>query len=136
MKNALSAIRQEAICLTLSLTCFVLLGSLTICGTAQAAVTEDDDTISISATDLMSQEDLVESNGLGGTLNITTVTSSQTMDASSTGNSVYVFGNMTNGAITVGENFGGSGFGSYVMNTGNNATINSGVSVSVLTLQQ
>lgn len=66
--------------------------------------------------------------------NNTTVTSNQSMSATSSGNSVNVGGDMTNGSIS--GTFGGSGFGSYVMNTGNNAVINSGVSLSVLTLQQ
>ncbi|MDD3370335.1 MAG: hypothetical protein PHE27_00770 [Alphaproteobacteria bacterium] len=71
----------------------------------------------------------------GTTIDITTVTSNQTLESTSTGNSVFVNGNMTNGTINVGSNFGGNGFGSYVMNTGNNAVINSGVSLSVLMQQ-
>ena len=70
--------------------------------------------------------------GSGGVITTTNVASNQTLDSTSTGNTVNVTGNMTNGPISVGANFGVSGFGSYVMNTGNNAVINSGVSLSVL----
>lgn len=66
--------------------------------------------------------------------NTNNVTSNQTLNSSSSGNSVNVTGDLINGSIAA--EFGGSGFGSYVMNTGNNAVINSGVSLSVLTVQQ
>lgn len=103
-------------------------------GAVGAAVSDRDEVV-IDAEGLLSAKDMETSSGQGSSLSIVTVTSSQTMNSTSTGNTLTVSGSLTNGAISVGENFGGSGFGSYVMNTGNNAVINSGVSLSVLTLQ-
>jgi hypothetical protein len=92
------------------------------------------DTFTVSeAGDTLSDADMSAKRG-GTETNTITVTSQQTLNSTSTGNTVNVGGNLTNGAVTVGNNFGGSGFGSYVFNTGNNSTINSGVSVSVLSL--
>ncbi|MDR3423790.1 MAG: hypothetical protein P4M13_01750 [Alphaproteobacteria bacterium] len=102
---------------------------------AHAATVSNDDNIVIGSADALSETDMSADRGSGGTVNITTVTSTQTMNSTSTGNTLNVGGSLTNGSISVGSNFGGSGFGSYVMNTGNNAVINSGVSLSVLTLQ-
>ena len=64
-----------------------------------------------------------------GAFRITEQTSEQTLSAATTGNSLNVGGNLSNGNISLGDNI--SGFGSYVMNTGNNSTINSAVSVNV-----
>jgi hypothetical protein len=87
---------------------------------------------------VLSDEDMDLNRGSRGmtTNTISTVTSNQTLTSTSTGNVMYVEGNLTNGAIAVGDNFGGSGIGSFVMNTGNNSVINSGVSLSVFMLQQ
>lgn len=58
------------------------------------------------------------------------VNSSQVISASTNNNSLNVGGDLTNGDISVGDNFG-SGWGSYVFNSGNNSTINSAVSINV-----
>lgn len=76
--------------------------------------------------DFLSVEDMDTNRGMFG---ITEQTSEQTLSAATTGNSLNVGGNLTNGNIFVGDNV--RGFGSYVMNTGNNSTINSAVSVNV-----
>ncbi|MBI1273957.1 MAG: hypothetical protein GC131_07720 [Alphaproteobacteria bacterium] len=57
--------------------------------------------------------------------------STQTLAATATGNTVSVTGDLVTGSINIGDNFGGSGFGSYVNNTGNNTAINSAVSVNI-----
>jgi len=90
--------------------------------------------VSLSGASALDDADMSHSRG-GSVTTTTTVTANQSMESTSSGNSMSVFGNMANGPITVGENFGGSGFGSYVMNTGNNTVINSGVSLSVLMQQ-
>jgi hypothetical protein len=104
--------------------------------TAPAVAADANDKVVIASEDSLSPADMGSSRGSGGTFNITTVTSNQTMESTSTGNTLNVGGSLTNGPIFVGENFGGNGFGSYVMNTGNNSVINSGVSLSVLMMQQ
>jgi|GEM_PF-1942489 hypothetical protein len=101
---------------------------------AAEAAASDNDMVVIASADALSQADMSANRG-GTTVNTTTVTSNQTMDSTSSGNTVNVAGSLTNGPISVGSNFGGSGFGSYVMNTGNNSIINSGVSLSVLMMQ-
>ena len=112
---------------------FFGLSFLLFCPKAYATVVPSDgDKVVIVSEDALSEADMNINRGSGGVYNTTTVASDQTMSSTSTGNSVNVAGNMTNGPITVGANFGGNGFGSYVMNTGNNAVINSGVSLSVL----
>ncbi len=95
----------------------------------------DDRIIPISGKALNDEDMDVNRGGRANTTTITTVTSNQTMHSTSVGNTVNVEGNLVNGHISIGDNFGGSGIGSYVMNTGNNTTINSGVSLSVLMLQ-
>ena len=104
---------------------------------APAASAESLNSDSVVITENGALNAAVMGSNRGGTLTITTttVTSDQTLESTSTGNSLNVNGNLSNGPISVGSNFGGSGFGSYVMNTGNNSVINSGVSLSVLTLQ-
>jgi hypothetical protein len=97
------------------------------------APTATEDTLTIGSNDALSDDDMAAHRG-GTETNTINVTSQQTLNTTSSGNTVNVNGNLSNGAITVGSNFGGSGFGSYVMNSGNNATISSGVSVSVLML--
>lgn len=75
---------------------------------------------------------LLSNNELAGTRGaaaINTLTSTQTLAASTSGNTLDVGGDLTNGEILIGQNFGG--FGSYVMNTGNNSTINSAVSLNI-----
>jgi len=99
---------------------------------AACAGTANDSIVIAGAKDLDSES---MSKSRGGTVTIATVTANQTMESTSTGNSMTVFGNLANGSITVGDTFGGSGIGSYVMNTGNNSVINSGVSLSVLMLE-
>ncbi len=102
--------------------------------TASSAAASSDDMVVIGAASVLDDADLSANRGGTVTITTTTVTSNQTLESTSTGNTMNVGGNLTNGPISVGDGFGGSGFGSYVMNTGNNSVINSGVSLSVLTL--
>ena len=57
------------------------------------------------------------------------VINTQTLTSTVTGNTINVTGDMINGAVNIGDF--GSGIGSYVMNTGNNSSINSAVSISI-----
>jgi len=118
-----------------------LLGPLILfliyCPGAAQASPPNDDRIFINDANALAEEDLKEARGGNAyttttTNTVTTVTSTQTMSSASTGNSVTAGGSVTTGAISVGDTFGGNGIGSYVMNTGNNATISAGVSLSVL----
>lgn len=95
---------------------------------AEAGVNDTDDAISISSA---SEVRLTggEMEGNRGAAGMNAVSSSQTLSSISSGNSLNVSGNLTNGNISVGENMGG--FGSYIMNTGNNTTINTAVSLNV-----
>jgi len=113
--------------------CLFALIILSTSSAAYADTPPDDDTIIISSAEPLSDADLDVRGGAGNTT-ITTVSASQTMNSTTSGNALNVGGNLTNGSISA-VSFGGSGFGSYVMNTGNNSTINSGVSLSVLMLQ-
>ncbi len=97
----------------------------------KAAAEQADDTVAVESSDAITESDMSQKRGAGGNY----VTSNQTLTSTSTGNVMNVSGDLTNGSVVVGNNFGGSGFGSYVMNTGNNATISSGVSLSVLMMQ-
>ncbi len=102
---------------------------------ASLAAPSGDDTLVLTSVGALSTTDMDVNRGSGGTTTTVTVASNQTMDSTSTGNTLNVGGSLTNGPISIGNNFGGSGFGSYVMNTGNNSVINSGVSLSVLMMQ-
>jgi hypothetical protein len=102
---------------------------------AAMAGNPSDDFVSIPSSDLLKETELGSNRGEGSTVTTITVMSNQTMESTSTGNTLNVSGNLTNGPIYVGDNFGGTGFGSYVMNTGNNSVINSGVSLSVLMME-
>jgi hypothetical protein len=110
----------------------LILGSVFVLADARQALaagapeTEDKIVFSLSGDDSLS---LQEMDGARGTAGVNTLTSSQTLAASTTGNSLNVGGNLTNGDIAIGDNLGG--FGSYVMNTGNNSTINSAVSLNI-----
>jgi hypothetical protein len=75
----------------------------------------------------MNAVDMESNRGTSGVSN--SMTSNQTLESATTGNSLNVGGNMTNGNVSIGENFGG--FGSYVMNTGNNSSVNSAVNFNV-----
>lgn len=132
MENRIDTALRQTVWMACFPLCLGILASLTVPGAALAAST-DTDTIFLASADALNDADM--SANRGGTLNITTVTSTQTMNSTSTGNTLTVGGSLTNGKISVGDNFGGSGIGSYVMNTGNNAVINSGVSLSVLMMQ-
>ncbi len=99
-----------------------------------AAQKTNEDTILIAPDALLPLSDMDSKRGSGGISNTIDVSSNQTLSSTSTGNTVNVGGNLTNGSITTNGSVSGSGFGSYVLNTGNNATINSGVSLSVLSL--
>lgn len=100
-----------------------------VAGTAQNSDEAANDKVLISNAEelLLSTNEMGESRGTAGTIN--TITSAQTLASTTAGNSMNVGGDMTNGDISLGDNMGG--FGSYVMNTGNNSTINSAVSVNV-----
>ena len=102
---------------------------------AHAETATDEVQLNASSAQL-GDEAMSEKRGSGGgvTTNVNVV-SDQTLNATSTGNTLSVNGNLTNGSIYTGNNFGGSGFGSYVMNTGNNTVINSGFSLSVNMMQ-
>ncbi|MGB9152668.1 MAG: hypothetical protein WCD70_06235 [Alphaproteobacteria bacterium] len=112
--------------------CLFILTVLSLASAAHAAEAPDDDRLVISSADALSSDDMETSRGSGGT-NIS-VSASQTMNSTTSGNTLDVGGSLTNGNISS-VTFSGSGFGSYVMNTGNNSTINSGVSLSVLMMQ-
>jgi len=87
----------------------------------------DDDTILLSMNDgRLTENEMADSCGAAG---ITTMDSSQSLVAVGSDNSLYVGGDLTNGNINVGDNLGG--LGSYVLNTGNNSTINSAVSLNL-----
>lgn len=100
---------------------------------AEAPQTDDmagDTVVFSNAQELTSTAEMTENRGAaGGTSQVNTITSAQTLAASTSGNSLSVGGNLTNGDIGIGDNLGG--FGSYVMNTGNNSTITSAVSFNV-----
>ncbi len=109
----------------------LLILGLTVTGAAPAAFaveTEADDTVVFSMKDEkpLSLKDMEEDRGAFG---INTLTSEQTLASTSAGNALNVGGDLVNGKISVGDNFGG--FGSYVMNTGNNTAINSAVTVNI-----
>jgi hypothetical protein len=87
---------------------------------ADDIVLSSDDEIALSGNDM-------EFNR--GAFDINTLTSDQSLAAETTGNTLNVQGNLTNGNIYMGDHFGG--LGSYVMNTGNNSSISSAVSVNI-----
>lgn len=64
-----------------------------------------------------------------GTSNSNSIVSTQSLGATTSGNVVSVGGNLNNGEISF--NSSASTLGSYVMNTGNNSTINSAISLNV-----
>ncbi len=76
----------------------------------------------------LSQKQMQSNRGASGII-LNSLTSTQKLSATSSGNSLNVGGNLTNGDIVMGNDFGG--IGSFVMNTGNNSTINSAVSLNV-----
>jgi len=76
----------------------------------------------------LSQTDLSEDRGTHGE---DSVVSTQSLAATTSGNTLSVLGNLTNGAISIGDQLGGAGFGSYVMNTGNNSTLNAATSLTI-----
>ncbi len=125
---------RRTLCLAFLPALLFFIASLSLASVSQAAPSGDD-TLVLTSVGALSASDMEVNRGSGGTTTTVTVTSNQTMDSTSTGNTLNVGGNLTNGPISVGNNFGGSGFGSYVMNTGNNSVINSGVSLSVLMMQ-
>lgn len=81
---------------------------------------------------LLSPEDMTADRGAFGIeINENTAISSQSLAATTSGNALTVGGDLANGHITIGNQFGGSGFGSYVMNTGNNSTLMAATSVTI-----
>lgn len=114
----------------LALLSLVTAFTLLVAGTAKATEANDDTIVILSAeTEItLSQDEMGENRGASG-LMFNTLSSTQELAASSSGNTITVAGNLRNGDITVGNDFGG--LGSYVMNTGNNSTINSAVSLNV-----
>jgi hypothetical protein len=115
--------------------CIMAIMSLVVSHAAQAEQMRDQDKIVLTSAIALNDAAMDIHRGSGGTSTTVSVTSNQSLSATSTGNTMNVGGNLTNGSIATGNDFGGSGFGSFVMNTGNNSTINSGVSVSILMLQ-
>ncbi|NCC03333.1 MAG: hypothetical protein EOM37_04710 [Proteobacteria bacterium] len=109
----------------------VFLSSATAGWAAETPAVPDTDEVVLTAfgDELLSQDEMGKDRGAAA---INTLSSSQSLSSATTGNSLNVGGNLSNGAINVGENFGG--FGSYVMNTGNNSTVNSAVSFNVQVL--
>jgi len=108
-----------------------VMGSATLGGSISpclAAEIDTGDNVAISSveTSVLSYSEMSDNRG---TFGITTQESEQELAAETSGNTLNVGGNLTNGNISLGDNI--SGFGSYVMNTGNNSTINSAVSVNV-----
>lgn len=95
---------------------------------AQPCEANCDDTIALDgeALNLMTTDEMEVNRGAAGD---NSLASTQSLAATTSGNSLFVGGNLTNGDIAIGDNLGG--FGSYVMNTGNNSTINTAVSVNV-----
>lgn len=85
---------------------------------AMAAATEDEILLTVNEMD--------ESRGAA---NSNSVVSTQSLGATTSGNTLSVGGSLHNGEISF-ANTGGS-MGSYVMNTGNNSTINSAISLNV-----
>ncbi len=107
------------------LTRYALLTGALLCLAAPAAANVDEaaDEVVIAAAQTTELENGM-TTGTGG------ITVQQNLNASTTG-SVAVAGDLTTGKISLGDNFGGNGFGSYVNNTGNNTAINSAMSVNV-----
>ncbi|MDD5586458.1 MAG: hypothetical protein PHY92_05825 [Alphaproteobacteria bacterium] len=109
----------------------LILGFVSLAGSAGASFAAEDvlasDSVFESADE--SSMSVTEMDVNRGTFGINALTSEQALAAETTGNALIVGGNMTNGTIAIGDNVGG--FGSYVMNTGNNSTINSAVAVNV-----
>lgn len=97
--------------------------------TVAAADDLDDQIVMQDETETpMAAEEMDESRGGDGT---NSLVSTQTLSSTTTGNTLSVAGNLTNGDVNIGDGFGGSGFGSYVMNTGNNSSVNSAVTVNI-----
>lgn len=114
----------------------LLLGSvlMTAAGSASVAAeagqsTNGDDSVLLSSLSMepLSGSEMEKNRGAAAVIN--TLSSSQSLEAATSGNTLSVGGSLTNGDVSLGDNMGG--FGSYVMNTGNNSTINSAVSLSV-----
>jgi len=107
----------------------LLLGSALTVGIAGFALAADNgDEVVFSELDEVSLSSGEMKNNRGA-FGISNLESDQALAAETTGNTLNVGGNLTNGTITLGDNL--SAFGSYVMNTGNNSTINSAVAVNV-----
>lgn len=103
--------------------------AVSVIGASSVCKAEDaSDIVVLSETDeiTLSENDMDTSRGAYG---VNTLMSSQSMASTTSDNVLNVGGNLTNGDIALGSNFGG--IGSYVMNTGNNSTINSAVSLNV-----
>jgi len=100
---------------------FVGMASVQAATASQAVTAISDDTdIALSQVDMASTR---------GGMATESLISTQSLAATTSGNTLDVGGNLTNGDINVGNNFGS--IGSYVMNTGNNSTINSAVSLNI-----
>lgn len=94
----------------------------------QSAVSADDEIVMVDeGTTQLALNEMDDHRGAAGT----SLLSAQTLAATTTGNVFAVAGDLTTGSISLGDSLSGLGFGSYVMNTGNNTAINSAVSLSV-----
>ena len=112
----------------------VLLALISVCFLTltmpAAAATGGADKITLTAkSEVQLTNAEMEGNRGAAGVTINSLASTQTLAASSFGNSFTVGGDVTNGNVYLGDNF--SGMGSYVMNTGNNSTINSAVSMNI-----
>lgn len=108
----------------------LILGAAFLAGFSPALQAAEDSGDSVLfSTDEGSSLSGIEMEDNRGAFGINTLTADQDLAASTSGNSLNVGGNLANGQIALGDNM--SGFGSYVMNTGNNSTINSAVALTV-----
>jgi hypothetical protein len=103
---------------------FVAIGA-----TASPAIEEDSGDNAVVFTSEETSLSGIEMETNRGAFGVTTFDADQSLAATTSGNSLNVGGNLQNGNIAIGDHLGG--FGSYVLNTGNNSTINSAVAVNV-----
>jgi hypothetical protein len=107
----------------LALSTVFIIGAVSTCKAAA-----DDDNVVLSASNEIALSK-IEMDSNRGAASINTLTSTQTLQAATSGNSFNVGGSLTNGNIALGNNF--NGFGTYLMNTGNNSTLNAALNLSV-----
>ncbi|MDD5585376.1 MAG: hypothetical protein PHY92_00275 [Alphaproteobacteria bacterium] len=94
------------------------------------ALETDQDIVTVEGGMALMPEAMAADRAAAGT---NSVVAAQTLTSTVSGSSLTIGGSLTNGAVSLGDNFG-SGLGSYVMNTGNNSSLTSAVNVSIQTL--